>query len=85
MKTLIVILYDKLTHVSREYVDTYQDNMKDETINFLWAEGNYACDCNRSLFMYDDKINYKCSTQNIFILKATIKETGKVLIENELT
>ena len=25
-----------------------------ESMLFLWSEGNFSCDCNRSLFFYDD-------------------------------
>ncbi len=39
------------------YSKVYQDEgFLDEDGNFhdfIWTEGNYSCDCNRSLFLYD--------------------------------
>lgn len=35
-----------------------------ESLDYLWSEGNYACDCNRSLFFYKalgyDQENDEC-------------------------
>jgi hypothetical protein len=30
------------------------DNFSDHDIDFYFGEGNYSCDCNRSLLMYGD-------------------------------
>lgn len=60
----------------------FEDDYPLETVEFLFSEGNYACDCNRSLFLYGDDI-YKCSSQLISITKATVRETGRVLCVND--
>lgn len=30
-----------------------QDGAWNDAADFLWSEGNYACDCNRALFFYN--------------------------------
>lgn len=41
-----------------ERVHTYTIDENDEecalNVEFMWSDGNYACDCNRSLFLYQD-------------------------------
>ena len=37
-------------------VITYKDDYDYKDINLMlyqWLEGNYSCDCNRKMFMYD--------------------------------
>jgi hypothetical protein len=34
-----------------EFDYEFEDSCSDEGIEFIWTEGNYACDCNRSLFI----------------------------------
>jgi len=55
---------------------------------FIWTEGNYACDCNRSLFLYDGW-NHKdkcldCNVgDNIIVIDKIIRtDNGEVLIED---
>ncbi len=53
---------------------------------FCWEEGNFSCDCNRSLFLYDhdeDKELDCNSDENIIVIdKITNCKTGEILIEN---
>ena len=39
------------TEATRE--TRYPETHEDSTILWHWTEGNYGCDCNRSLFLYD--------------------------------
>lgn len=36
--------------VVRDYATTWDSGNEFEADKYLWAEGNYACDCNRALF-----------------------------------
>lgn len=47
-----VLLRDKSGR-ERLYLDEINDNHLDSYV-FLWEEGNFACDCNRSLFLYEN-------------------------------
>ena len=51
---------------------------------FIWEEGNYGCDCNRSLFLYDWDEDKELPCDNgidreIFIEKIVIRGTDTVL------
>lgn len=48
-RPIIVTIRDNSTSEIVDYADTgsFEDG---EFQDFLWSEGNYACDCNRSLF-----------------------------------
>lgn len=35
---------------TREYHDEWPDSFSGEGLEFMWTDGNYACDCNRALF-----------------------------------
>jgi hypothetical protein len=49
-----VDLRDTLTGHKKTYVEeSSDDNVDHETVVFMWSEGNYSCDCNRSLFLWD--------------------------------
>lgn len=51
-------LRDTRTNVVRQFTTEYPDNDRSgetygtEGIIFHWTEGNYGCDCNRSMFFY---------------------------------
>lgn len=51
--------------------------------DFIWKEGNFACDCNRSLFLYDwdDEKTLPCNTDanEIIIEKIVIRGTDTVV------
>jgi hypothetical protein len=49
-----VYLYDRKTGERAVYNTEGWDNHDDEEFGeFIWSEGNYACDCNRSMFFAD--------------------------------
>ncbi len=47
---LRVHLRDTVTGFARIYETEVED---DEGLHYMWGEGNYSCDCNRSLFLWD--------------------------------
>lgn len=42
-----LIYKNKLYHVKDEYEEDYPDDV----ILYRWEDGNFACDCNRSIFI----------------------------------
>ena len=51
----------------------------------LWnyTDGNYSCDCNRALFLYNWKCeDWSCSDGRIVVDKIVREDTGEVLGEN---
>lgn len=42
-----------LEYKDKEYVISldFQDSYPNHTIDYMWTEGNYECDCNKSLFI----------------------------------
>lgn len=40
--------------------DEYGDEEAYRLVEFMWEEGNYSCDCNRFIFMYDADVS--CNT-----------------------
>lgn len=53
-----------------------------ESNQYIWREGNYACDCNRSLFFAraggEEEIDYDCGETAFTIMKILSKD-GEVL------
>lgn len=54
---------------------------------FIWEDGNYACDCNRSLFLgwaqgLTQFEGLKCGDSRIAIDKIVVRETGDVVAED---
>ena len=87
-----------LRDLNTGYSDVYHthDPFDNEFYNngfgtYLWSEGNYSCDCNRSLFLYCYAENgtgkykdYPCGEGNIIIDKIVRVDTGEILYsENE--
>lgn len=58
---------------------------------YIWAEGNYSCDCNRRLFFEraagndPDPRSGACTDGRFVVLSITRRETGEVLYEETLT
>ncbi len=55
----------------KEYVDDYNWE-KESTLLFMYGEGNYSCDCNRSIFFFSDfEEAVECSfeTNNFIIVE----------------
>ncbi len=45
----------KLSYKEKEYIieDNLSKKPEDDEIPFIWEDGNYACDCNRSQFIQE--------------------------------
>lgn len=75
---LDLLIRDIMTNETRLYSDEYNHN-DIQLIQFLWDDGNYACDCNRGLFFYGEEWEGGCGTVRFVIEKAVIRETGQVI------
>ena len=58
-----------------------------ETLEFQWSEGNYGCDCNRSLFFHralniDEPEDPACG-ENAFKVEKIVDLDGKVLFDGD--
>ena len=57
----------------------------EESAEYLWSEGNFSCDCNRSMFFYGAEDNiYPCDVEgerNIWVERLVNADTGVVLAE----
>jgi len=79
---IVVYLRDIITKVKREYKTTgyFPDGVFND---YIWSDGNYECDCNRSLFLYDhdESKEYPCNIQEsqIIIDKIVRVDTGEVV------
>lgn len=50
----------------------------EEWSEFLWSNGNFACDCNRQIFFDDDDtVEVDCTTERFVVVCKT--EDGRVL------
>lgn len=50
----------------------------DEFSEFLWSEGNYACDCNRHLFFTDhEDSSFPCGDEVYSIIDVYDNSSGK--------
>lgn len=47
---IYVVITENATNKTRLYVYEDYSEGDDSLISYMWDEGNYACDCNRSLF-----------------------------------
>jgi len=52
---------------------------------FIWEEGNFSCDCNRSIFMYDsdETKELPCSGHEIIIEKIVAKDEPEIVLYSE--
>ena len=51
MISVSVLLRDESGY-EREIKEQWKPELKDFIV-FMWEDGNYGCDCNRSMFLYD--------------------------------
>ena len=65
----------------------YHDDLEwcDESSVFMWTEGNYGCDCNRSLFFYgvppDHEIESPCGEGRFTVLFAELPNGTRVVLD----
>ena len=89
-----VTLKDGMTGDQRDCIQDYdyQDDPEryytaDEKVKYQWLEGNYECDCNRALFLWNwDGEEVPCNqyqndfTRRIDLLKI-VDSTGRLIYE----
>lgn len=61
MTTLQIVLRDTYTEFSRTIDYEVAPGIDTETAMFIWEDGNYACDCNRMVFLYGVDNDYPCN------------------------
>lgn len=79
-------LLDTKTGVQKDYVDITPYDEDGAGCLYQWGEGNYSCDCNRSLFLYDhaeDK-EYPCNIGKSVIVVKEVWDanTGELIFED---
>jgi len=73
-----IFLRNTLTGETRTYDDDF-DWPSDNALRFQYFEGNYSCDCNRSLMMHDHDQSKKleCSAyENVIAIDKILREDG---------
>jgi hypothetical protein len=78
---IAVYLRDRASGDTRVYETTGEDHPDSGNFNdFIWSEGNYSCDCNRCLFLWnwDDSKDLPCNTEEprIIVDKIVRTDTG---------
>lgn len=62
----------------RKYItDGYYFDHEDEISTFIWEDGSYSCDCNRSIFFGDEKTE-ECSDGK-YSVNIEILDSGEVI------
>ena len=81
-----VYLRDIATGESAIYHDEWEN---EESLTYIWEEGNYACDCNRRLFLCralgrPDPDERPCSDDQIAVDRILDRDTGRELYRDDL-
>lgn len=70
-----ITLKDKVSGYSRTFYEDYDiDEDGNDGAYYMWNDGNYSCDCNRSLFLWEwKKEELECSgeTNQIELVELT--------------
>jgi hypothetical protein len=82
-RTIVIEILDAKTGLRSKYKDSYDKD--DGWYDFIWTEGNYSCDCNRSLFfargrLEDDPKSPPCGSDRYFV-KIVDEGDGTVLLD----
>ena len=82
-----VELYDSHTGEHVCYLDTYTSEYLD-SVEFMYREGNYGCDCNRLLFLArarggEEPKVLTCSHERVFVVRVVDRSNGKELYEGD--
>lgn len=73
-----VVIRNNLTGESRAI---HQDDAWSDSTDYLWGEGNYACDCNRALFFFNWEVeaeNRWCGHER-FTIPTIILSDGTII------
>ena len=63
------------------YTNVYHENDDEPFVDYGWSEGNFSCDCNRSILLYpeDEEKELPCGNGTIVIDKIVRTDTGEIL------
>ncbi len=87
---IFVYLKDIITGKSAIYEDEFANDYPLDAIEFMYSEGNYCCDCNRSLFLAkalgEEDLDLRCcdidGKYRIFCEKI-VTEDGTIIYEGD--
>lgn len=72
-----IVLKDTRTEDTKKLLDVYDD---DYSVLWIWTQGNYECDCNRSIFMELDELPCN-STDNVIELVSIYNTKTKQFLD----
>lgn len=76
MRELRVLLKDTETGKQGWYSDQFPDDYPSDAVDYMWTEGNNACDCNRGDYLAEaldePRPNLPCAGSRIVVLEATL-------------
>lgn len=80
----IFTLHDTTNGYEKKYYDDFDWDDEGDML-YQWLEGNYSCDCNRLMFLYDwiAEKHLKCGEGTIKIIKIQNEKGELVLPEDE--
>jgi len=70
----IIYIKNNKTGEIRKCKDDY------EFIEFMWSDGNYACDCNRAVFFYDhddEADNQPCTDTDFSVVDVHLEDGSR--------
>lgn len=86
-----IYLKDKRNGNIKKYNDDwdYKDDDDYDAIDRMlinWFEGNYSCDCNKSIFMYGEKGELSCNgkIETIIVEKIIERESKKIIFDKKI-
>jgi hypothetical protein len=82
----IFTLKDSVTGYQRDYIDSW--DYSEDGLIFYWTDGNFGCDCNRALALWnwsDEAKDIPCNVEGnrIRLLRIAEQETGHIIHETE--
>lgn len=84
MARVIVRIQEVASGTERDYVYPYE---WEDSLEYLWSEGNYGCDCNRALFFAravgeEDPEDRECG-ETAFRIVSITDDDGKIVYAEE--
>lgn len=85
-----VTIRDRNTDVVRVFADDYDWTDGDHTIVYMYRDGNYSCDCNRSIFFAravgENGLEQavECGEGRFVVETITDQSKGRVIYEDSL-
>ena len=80
---IVVTLFDPRTQTRGRYVDRLAVWDEEDDGLFIWQEGNFACDCNRSDFLYVESPHDESCGMNIVMESMIREDTGEEIYREQ--